>query len=299
MGEKPFIIACIPAFNEERTIAKIVIETMKYVDSVVVVDDGSTDMTGEIARRLGAEVIRHDKNMRYGASIRSLFTRARELNADVMVTLDADGQHDPNMIPLLTAPILEGKANIVIGSRFLNGKDSSVPAYRRLGIKAITKLTALASSDLTDAQSGFRAYGRRALDSLNMLDNGMGVSVEILMDAKKHDLALVEVPINITYRGLEKTSKSNPLSHGTSVIMSIIRLVVEERPLVFLGMPGMVSLFIGSLFGVFMMQIYASEGRIATNVALASISFILIGLFALFTSITLYAIIRLMQKSKH
>lgn len=307
MDEKQVMVACIPAFNEERTVAKVVIEAMKYVGKVIVVDDGSGDMTGEIASRLGAEVIRHDKNLGYGASIKSLFSRARELNADVIITLDADGQHDTNDIPLLAAPVLDNKADIVIGSRFLikngNGKTNGVPAYRELGIKAITRLAEAASnSELSDAQSGFRAYSRKALDSLSLFEDGMGLSVEVLMEAKKHDLTVLEVPTRIDYSGSAKTSKSNPLNHGASVIMSIIRLVVEERPLVFLGIPGATSLLIGVLFGVWMLQVYAIEHQITTNVALASMSFVLIGLFALFTSIVLYSINRLMQKannSKH
>jgi len=257
-------------------------------------------MTGLIAQRLGAEVIMHEKNMGYGASIKSLFARARELKADVMVTLDADGQHDPNEIPVLTTPVLDGKADIVIGSRFLNekgnGKNSGVPAYRQLGIRVITGLTAALSSELSDAQSGFRAYSWKALKALNLLEDGMGVSVEVLAEAKKNGMTVVEVPVDVKYEGLERTSKSNPVSHGASVVMSIIRMVVEERPLVFLGVPGAASLFIGLVFGVWMLQLYTVEHSIATNIALISMGFILTGLFAIFTAITLYALTRLMQK---
>ena len=94
-----------------------------------------------------------------------------------------------------------------------------------------------------------------------------------------------------------KTSTHNPIRHGVNVVMSIVRLVVEERPLLFLGVPGVVSLLVGVLFGVWMLQIYALERQIMTNVALASIAFILIGLFCVFTAITLYAISRLVQKT--
>jgi len=152
------------------------------------------------------------------------------------------------------------------------------------------------SSELSDAQHGFRAYGRKALEGLRLFEDGMGVSVEVLIDARKRGLMIVEVPIRCNYHGLE-TSTSGPLRHGASVVMSIIRLVVEEKPLLFLGVPGVVSLLVGALFGVWMIQIYSLERRIVTNVALASISFILIGLFSLFTAITLYAISRLVQKS--
>jgi len=161
----------------------------------------------------------------------------------------------------------------------------------------ITKLTGAASNHrLSDAQSGFRVYGRKALESLSLNENGMGVSVEILMEAKKHGLNVVEVPTGCNYHGLDKTSTNSQLRHGTSVVMSIVRLVVEEKPLVFLGAPGVVSLLIGVLFGVWMLQLYAIERRIVTNIALASVAFMLIGFFAIFTAITLYAITRLVQK---
>jgi len=297
--DRPFVVAAIPAYDEEKTIARVVLQAQRFVDRVVVCDDGSRDMTAEIAERLGADVVRHERNMGYGAAVQSLFRRARELDADVMVTLDGDGQHDPGEIPVLVEPVLEGKADVVIGSRFLGDMErrNSVPRYRRLGIKLITRLTGAASNfGVSDAQSGFRVYGRKALESLSLFENGMGVSVEVLMEAKKQGLTVVEVPTKCNYQGL-KTSTSGPLNHGASVVMSIVRLVVEERPLLFLGVPGAVSLLVGVLFGVWMMQIYAIEREIITNIALASIAFILIGLFAIFTAITLYAISRLIQRS--
>ena len=302
LESKPFVVVAIPAYNEEKTIAKVILQTQRCVDKVVVCDDGSKDMTAEIAEKLGAEVIRHERNMGYGAAIQSLFRRARELNADVMVTLDADGQHDPSEIPVLVEPVLEGKADIVVGSRFLGDleKRDNVPRYRRLGIKAITRLTSAASSlGLSDAQCGFRVYGRKALEDLGLFENGMGVSAEVLIEAKKHGLTVVEVPISCAYSGIEKPSTRNPLRHGASVVMSIVRLVVEDKPLLLLGVPGVVSLSIGFFFGIWMLQIYALEHQIVTNVALASIAFIVIGLFSVFTAITLYAISRLLQKTNN
>jgi glycosyltransferase involved in cell wall biosynthesis len=93
INNKPFIIACIPAYNEEKTIAKVIIKTQKYVDKVIVCDDGSKDMTSEIAERLGAIVIKHERNMGKGEALRNLFKKAIELNADIVITLDGDGQH--------------------------------------------------------------------------------------------------------------------------------------------------------------------------------------------------------------
>jgi glycosyltransferase involved in cell wall biosynthesis len=254
-------------------------------------------MTADIAESLGADVVRHGRNRGYGAALQSLFRRAREIGADVMVTLDGDGQHNPGEILRLVEPVLEGKADIVIGSRFLeNSRSDEAPLYRRLGIKAITKLAQTASRFPTsDAQSGFRAYGRKALDGLTPYENGMGASLEILLKAKENCFRVVEVPINCNYRGLE-TSTHGPIQHGVSVVMSLIRLVVEKRPLVFLGIPGVISILLGIFFGFWMFQIYIIERRIVTNVALASIAFILIGIFTVFTAITLYAIARLAEK---
>ncbi len=179
----------------------------KYVNRVVVCDDGSTDMTADIAKKVGADVAKHEDNMGYGVALQTLFKKVRELDADAMVTLDGDGQHNPDEIPLLVEPVLEGKADVVIGSRFLGDSEKNdVPRHRRFGIKVITKLTDAASnSALSDAQSGFRAYGRKALQSLNLNENGMGVSVEVLMEAKKHGLRVVELPTGCTYQGLDRT----------------------------------------------------------------------------------------------
>jgi len=295
---RPLVVAAIPAYNEEKTIARVVLQALRHVDKVVVCDDGSSDLTGDIAERVGADLVRHEKKLGYGAAIQSLFKWAKRANADIMVTLDGDGQHDPNEIPVLAEPVLEGKADIVIGSRFLgDAEKNGMPRYRRLGIKVITKLTGAASSNrLSDAQSGFRVYGRKALEDLRLFEDGMGVSVEALMNARKQGLTVAEVPAGCNYSGVEPSTRS-PLRHGMSVVMSIVRLVVEDKPLWFLGLPGVVSLLVGVLFGVWMLQIYALEHRIVTNIALASMTFILIGLFALFTAITLYAISRLAQKT--
>ena len=289
------IIACIPAYNEEKTIAKTVLLAQKQVDMVFVCDDGSEDLTADIAQRLGATVIRHDRNLGYGAAIQSLFRKAREMNADVMVTLDADGQHNPNEIPRLIQPILDGEADIVIGSRFL-GEHNDAPAYRRFGIKLITNLSNR-SRKFSDALCGFRAYGKKAIENLNLNENGMGISTEILMETEERGLKVTEVPVRVRYKGLD-TSTHNWLSHGASMIMAIVRKVVEERPLFYLGLPGIAFFLVGTFFGVWMLQIYALRHYIATNIALASIAFVSLGFFAIFTAITLYAIARSTQKRK-
>jgi len=296
---KPFVVVGVPAFNEEKTIARVVLEALKYAGRVVVCDDGSTDLTGDIAERLGADVVRHERNLGYGAAVQSLFRRARELGADVLVTLDADGQHFPSEIPNVVGPIVDGVADVVIGSRFVDERLAyTIPWYRRAGIKFITRLVNNGGKHgVRDAQSGFRAYGRRALEVLSVLENGMGVSAEILMNARKQGLRVCEVSSSCNYDSDVETSTHNPVRHLFDVLVSIVKLVVEDKPLTLLGMPGILCLVVGAVFGVWMLQIYASEHHIVTNIALASIAFILIGFFALSTAITLYAISRLAKKT--
>jgi glycosyltransferase involved in cell wall biosynthesis len=296
---KPFVVVGIPAFNEERTIARVVLEAQKHADVVVVCDDGSSDLTCEIAQRLGAEVVRHGRNLGYGVAIRSLFRRAREFDADVLVTLDADGQHDPGEIPRVVRPIVQGFADVVIGSRFVDVNGTvEMPLYRRLGARLITKLVnGSAKNGVRDAQSGFRSYNREALKSLSVGETGMGASVEILLEASKRCLKIYEVPTSCKYQnGQVATSTKHPLTHGLSVVMSIFRVIAEERPLMVLGIPGILSLIAGLSFGAWMLQLYALEHRIVTNIALASLSFVIIGFFLLSTAIMLFAISRLSKK---
>lgn len=299
-GAKPFVVVGVPAFNEERTIARVVLEAQKYADKVVVCDDGSTDLTGAIAERLGADVVRHERNIGYGAAIRSLFKRARELDADVLVTLDGDGQHDPAEVPSVIKPVIDGKADVVVGSRFADGRSAEAMRWhRRAGVKLITRLLngSLNGSGLRDAQSGFRAYSRRSLQDLVMLEDGMGVSAETLISAGRLGLKICEVPCSCSYGNGVKTSTHNPVKHGVDVVASIVRLVVEEKPLTTLGIPGILSLIVGAVFGVWMLELYAVQHQIATNVALASIGFLMVGFFCLSTAITLYAISRQAKKA--
>ncbi|MGY0287359.1 MAG: glycosyltransferase family 2 protein [Candidatus Methanodesulfokora washburnensis] len=295
MSRKPFIIACIPAFNEEKTIARVIIEALKYVDRVIVCDDGSTDLTGEIAKRLGAEVVRHEKNVGYGGALSSLFKKAREINPDVMVVLDADLQHDPNDIPKIIAPVLSGKADIAIGSRFL-GKKARIPKYREMGIKIITKLTRLASyKGISDAQSGFRAYSRKAIYSIIPSEQGMGASTEILLKAKEGGLKVTEVPIKISY-DVEKPSTQNPIYHGLDVILSIVKQMSIKRPLLFYGVPGTISMLISLFFWVWTLQTFAATRQIITNVTLIAVASMIVGLMLLTTAIILWVLISVVRE---
>jgi len=297
----PLVVVGIPAFNEEKTIARVVLGAQKHAHIVVVCDDGSSDLTAEIAGRLGAVVVRHEKNQGYGAALQSLFKRAKELQADVLVTLDSDGQHDPAEIPRLIQPIEDGVAEVVLGSRFKDKNGTAdMPKYRQLGVEVITKLAnGSGKNGVSDAQSGFRAYNKAAMEQLaSISEDGMSASIELLRAAQKSDFKIFEVPITCKYSHSvgEKTSTENAATQGIGLLMSLIKLVVEERPLQFLGIPGIASIALGTLFGVWMMEMYANSGSIVTNVALASVGFLLLGCFMVSTAITLYSITRLSKK---
>ena len=298
VGGGPLVVG-IPAHNEERSIARVVMKAKEYTDKVVVCDDGSSDLTGAIAEALGAEVLRHEENCGYGVALQSLFDKARELEADVLVTFDADGQHRAEEIPSLVKPLLQGEADVVIGSRLLDEhRGAKVGAwYRRAGVKLITKVSNVASEfRLKDAQSGFRAYNCHALNCLSVSEEGMGASVEILLQAKKHGLRVKEISATCNYKDVENSK--NPVRHGASVLMSLFKLVVEDKPLACLGLPGVISLGLGIFFSIWTLHSYTVQHRIVTNLALAAMAFVLIAFFFLSTAITLYAIQRVEERMK-
>jgi len=287
-------VACIPAFNEERTIARVVIGCQKLVDKVIVYDDGSTDLTAVIAERLGAEIIRRERNLGKGEALRNLFAAARGAGADIMVTIDGDAQHDPSEIPKLTIPITSGEADVVIGSRFISSS-SSVPQHRR----AVNKLMNIATMEgVSDTQSGFRAYGKRAIESIVPGEMGMGVDSEILMDAAKYNLAILEVPITVKY-GIGRTSKTNPAAHTLDVFFSIVKLTSIRHPLLFYGIAGLSFVVVGIYFIVRTVASFLATGLINTltiTYGLIAFSLTLIGLLTLFVGVILFTVSTLLRK---
>ena len=287
----------IPAYNEEKNIALIITKLKKITDSIIVCDDGSSDLTGEIARELGAIVISHPKNMGYGAAIRSLFLKATELDLDGLITMDADGQHRIEDVNSVFKPINDEVADIVIGSRFLDKKSEEMPNYRKVGIKIITKVTNLSIKEkLTDSQSGFRAYSKKALQKVIPSDVGMGVSTEILIKASNLELKVAEVPIKVHYD--VDTSTHNPVSHGTSVILSTIKFTSIHNPLKFYGIPGIIFLIIGLGFTAWTIQIYAVSQQIITNISLIGIGCIVLGAVLLMTAVILFSIVTVVSEKK-
>ena len=286
----------IPAYNEEKNIAKIIVDLKKVADQILVCNDGSTDSTAEIAESLGAIVIKHPKNLGYGGAIRSIFLKAREINSEVLVTIDADGQHKIEDVKKVIKPIVDGQADISIGSRFLEEGDNA-PKYRKLGINIITKVTNSSLSEkITDAQSGFRAYNNKVLQSLTPSDSGMGISTEILIKSSNLGLKIAEVPTEIQYEG--ETSSQNPISHGTGVLMSTLKYISIERPLVFYGIPSFIFFIIGLTFTFFAVQYYAEIGRLNTNLTLIAGGTLLIGVILIVTTILLYSLVSVVREGK-
>ena len=287
----------IPAYNEEKNIAGIISRVKKYADSIIVCDDGSNDLTGEISEQLGAIVIKHSKNKGYGAAINSLFLKAKELESDVFLTFDADGQHRIEDIPVVSDPIIKNQVDVAIGSRFLDTKSEEMPNYRKVGIKIITKITNLSIKEkLTDSQSGFRAYSKKALQEITPSDEGMGVSTEILIKASNLELKIAEVPIKVNYDG--DTSTHDPVSHGTSVILSTIKFTSIHNPLKFYGIPGIIFLIIGLIFVAWTIQIYAETQEIITNVSLIGIGSVVLGTILLITAVILFSIVTVVNSKK-
>ena len=285
----------IPAFNEEKNIASIITRLSGVVDTILVCDDGSTDLTSEIAKKMGVLVIKHEKNLGYGGAIRSIFLKAKEMDGDILVTFDADGQHRIEDIKNVINPIVKENADLVIGSRFLDDSEKEVPRYRKVGIKVITKITnASINEQLTDSQSGFRAYSKKVVDELNPSELGMGISTEILIKASSKNFKILEVPIKILYSG--DTSTHNPVSHRSSVILSTIKFTSIEHPLKFYGIPSIIFFIVGISFTYLATQYYAEIGRLSTNLTIVAAGTILIAVVLLITSILLYSLISVVRE---
>lgn len=286
------VVAAVPAYNEEQTIAKVLVHTGKHVDTILVVDDGSSDDTGLISSKLGAEVIRHERNLGKGAALRSSFDWARKIGADVLVTLDADGQHDPNDIPRLVEPILRGHADIVIGSRKLS---KNVPRYRRLGGRLLDRATNVKSEDgIVDAQSGFRAYSRESLERVTTAEYGMGVDSELLMSAKSAGLRVVEVPVAVSY-DVPRTSKHNAIYHALDVFFSVVKFISIRHPMLFYGGFSVVMFVVAVFFGIQTLDYYNKWGRVVTNLALVSVSAGILAFLSFFTGVILFTLITVIR----
>jgi glycosyltransferase involved in cell wall biosynthesis len=298
MDDEVKVVAIIPAYDEESSIAKVILQTRQHVDDIVVCDDGSTDMTFMIAKALGVRVVRHTSNQGKGDALRTSSKEIIELNPDVIVTLDGDNQHDPNQIPLLVEPIEKGVCDVVVGSRYVDGAKTDAPLYRRFGLGVINFLyRKLGRVQIRDTQSGFRAYSKKAFEYLIQGDaKGYGIDSEQMFLASRNGLRVMEVPIDINYRGLVNTSKKSPLFHGIDLMSTLFRLVIEERPLKYLGLPGIGLTSLGTILTMYLLWMFNVTRCFNIPVALSAIMALIAGVSLVVGALILHGLKRIDEK---
>lgn len=288
------ITAILPAYNEQISIGSIIIGTSRYADRVIVVDDGSTDKTAEIAEIAGAEVIKHPGNRGKGAALKTGFNAV--IDTDVIVTIDADGQNNPLEIPRLVAPIVNGEADLVNGSRYIDGGEKNTPTYRRVGQSVLDIATNInGKTHITDSQSGFRAFAAHTVPVFRFHQTGFGIESEMLTEASKAGLRIKEVKIGVRYD--VANNKRNPISHGVTVLVKIIHDMEFNRPLYYFTVPGLVLIIIGLVAGlVFFGQYLGGHYRSLAPTVVAGLIAIA-GIFVSFTGIILDTLTRMIRQT--
>jgi glycosyltransferase involved in cell wall biosynthesis len=281
------LLVVIPAYNEARFIGSTVLKALDFSDHVLVVDDGSDDDTARVAEYAGAFVIKHPYNQGKGAALNRGLCESRRLGADCMVTLDADGQHLPAEINRLVEPIQAGRADLVIGSRYLS-RQNQVPLHRLLGHKFFNIFTKLGSGiQVSDSQSGFRAFSRNAIDSLCFTSQGFSVESEMQFLAQQKNLVINEVPVTISY--LDQPKRSTVV-HGFIVLKGLLDLVRHHRPVFYFGILGALFLSTGMIWGLYVIKIYILSAQLAVGYTLVSLLLSLIGTIMLSTGLALHSI---------
>ena len=289
-------IAVIPAYNESLTIASMVFLSLEHVTDVIVVDDGSLDKTSDMARLAGAHVYSLPKNSGKAAALMRGLDEAIAQNPDVIIMLDGDGQHNPDEIPILIKPILDNSADFVIGSRFL-GSEHHVPLHRRVGQVVLDHTITNRNATFSDTQSGYRAFGPACYPHLRTIrSHGYNIELDMIDVMQKAVLRIMEVPIHVRYAGLPNIHKKNPILHGFDVITLAFGFIGYERPLLCFGLPGLVSLCIGTLSGLITSNIYGATKEFAIGYALISVLLILGGLLLCMTALILNAIDVIIKK---
>lgn len=293
MGRGMNIVAAIPARNEERTIGSVVALTKRFIPQVVVINDGSTDRTEHIARAAGAHVINHRTNRGKGVAIETAFSWARASGVDVLVLLDGDGQHDPREIPKLLDPVLKGRADITVGSRWISeGGLKEMPPHRRLGNAVLTMVTRMAGgAPVKDTQSGFRAFGKRALKDLTVNARGFEVESALLIQANQKGMRVVEVPVRCQYGDLEANTERSS-SHGFRVLNYLLRLLRTEKPLKYFLLLSIPFLMGTGYFAFRLFDFYRAKGYLYAGYAFMTIAGMTLSAFIIYAGLILQAINR-------
>ncbi len=294
MYENMKTIIAMPAYNEANYIGSVVLQAKQYGDEVIVADDGSKDRTADIAEFAGASVIRHEKNMGKGTGVRDIIAEAARRNADVLVLMDADAQHDPREIPGLIKAVKEG-ADLVIGSRSI-GREN-IPSYRKVGQKVLSKLTGtLSKAKVMDTESGFRALSRKAITTMKLKETGFAIEAEMISEAADLGLNIVEVPITAIYT--QDGSTLNPITHGVGNVNRIMVLISERKPVFYFGMLGGMLILLGIIAGVVVFRIQSTAGVLATGTALLSMLLITVGTLLVSTGIILGVLVKRLSSQR-
>jgi len=292
---QPQIVVLIPAYKEELTISMVVALSLKYADKVIVVDDGSPDRTSELAKAAGAEVIRQEPNQGKAAALKVGFNRCRELEPACVVIMDGDGQMDPDQIMVVAQPVLDGKADLVIGSRFI-GEEVDIPRYRIFGQKVLNSATNMSSNvKITDSQSGYRALSFKALENMDFASDSYNIESDMIVHFSQRGLGIAEAPISVRY-DVPNAHKQKPLRHGLGVLSRIITIIGYRRPLIIFGIPGLIALLLGTIFSfsAFLEKIIIFNWTLVSQ-GIAGISLFAIGLFLVFAALVLNSLSMLMQ----
>jgi len=296
--KNPKIAVNIPAFNEEKTIAQVIKQVPRTIPgvkkvSVIVIDDGSSDRTGDLARGVGGadKVARHTVNRGLGVAFRTGLEEALKLGADIIVTMDADGQFDPKDIPRLIQPIMEDKADVVTCSRF---KDRAMvpkmPWVKKFGNSVFTKIVSfLTGKKFTDTQCGFRAYSREAALRATLFGK-FTYSQEVLLDLSQKGMVIEEVACRV--RG-QREGQSKIVSHwysyGAKALLIIMRAVRDYSPLKFFGIPGGIIFGAGLVTGLFMAAYWLLYTQTYPYTSLISVSALLLTIGFLMMAVALLA----------
>ncbi len=216
----PHIVTVIPAFREASRVPAVIKDALKFSTKVVVVDDASDDNTSDVSRAAGAIVVRHPENCGAGAATMTGIEAARRLDADIVVTLDADGQHDPADIPAMLKPVLEDRADVVFGNRF--GRRNHIPSVRRVFNSIGNVLTLLSAGKwVDDSQCGFKVFGPKALAEIDLKMSGFEFCTEIVREAVIRRWRIAEVPTKVTYSEYTM-AKGQSFARGVQTALKIL-----------------------------------------------------------------------------
>ena len=280
-------IAIIPCYNEEPTIGSIVAQAKHFVDEVLVVDDGSNDNTANIAKEVGASVIIHENNKGKTAAIKTGFKYALKNNYEYIITMDGDAQHNPSEIPVLLNRLKNNGHDIVLGIRY--GLYTEMPLWRKFGKRVLDYTTSFGNGGIiTDSQCGFRAFNKKAVEKILPRLNGNSFSAESeqLIRAHEENLKIDKQNISCKYKNLN-TSTKKPLSHGLSVLIYVLKILIKKRPLFLLVIPGIISLFFGLLLGLITIIFYKDLFVFNIGLAFTVCLLIIIGILSVIKGLSL------------